>query len=151
MTPQDVVTEARSWLGTPYHHQAAVKRAGTDCLGLVRGVYATLYGTEPETPPPYGPEWGDYGNEELMLEAATRHLVPRLLASPGQVLGPIHRSWSTGDVLVFRARTGAVAKHCGISSGNGLMVHAYSGIGVVETDVGVWGTRIAGVFSFPGV
>ena len=28
-----VVAEARSWIGTPYVHQAARKGAGTDCLG----------------------------------------------------------------------------------------------------------------------
>jgi cell wall-associated NlpC family hydrolase len=26
-----VVAEARSWLGTPFHHQGRVKAAGVDC------------------------------------------------------------------------------------------------------------------------
>jgi hypothetical protein len=33
------LTAARSWLGTPYRHQASVKAQGADCLGLVRGVW----------------------------------------------------------------------------------------------------------------
>lgn len=33
-----VVAEARDWIGTPYRHQASVKHAGCDCLGLIRGV-----------------------------------------------------------------------------------------------------------------
>lgn len=33
-----VIAEARTWIGTPFRHQAAVKGAGADCGGLVRGV-----------------------------------------------------------------------------------------------------------------
>ena len=50
-----ILTEARSWIGTPYQHQASAKGAGCDCLGLVRGVWRALWGDEPEiAPPPYG-------------------------------------------------------------------------------------------------
>ncbi|HMM10451.1 MAG TPA: peptidase, partial [Paracoccus solventivorans] len=48
---------ARGWIGTPYVHQGSVKGAGADCLGLIRGVWRELYGTEPEAPPPYTPDW----------------------------------------------------------------------------------------------
>ncbi len=37
-TPQAIASEARTWLGTPFHHQATVKGVGTDCAGLLRGV-----------------------------------------------------------------------------------------------------------------
>ena len=37
-TGLDVVRMARTWLGTPYHHQGRVKGAGVDCGGLVIGV-----------------------------------------------------------------------------------------------------------------
>lgn len=30
-----VIKEARSWIGTPFRHQARCKGAGVDCLGLV--------------------------------------------------------------------------------------------------------------------
>ena len=33
-----IVNEARSWLGTPYHHQARLKGKGCDCLGLAVGI-----------------------------------------------------------------------------------------------------------------
>lgn len=33
-----IIAEARSWLGTRFHHQAAIKGVGVDCAGLVRGV-----------------------------------------------------------------------------------------------------------------
>lgn len=38
----DIVAEARTWLGTPFHHQARLKSKGCDCLGLIVGVVDTL-------------------------------------------------------------------------------------------------------------
>ncbi|NCO16648.1 MAG: peptidase, partial [Alphaproteobacteria bacterium] len=43
-----IVAEARRWIGTPYVHQSSARGAGTDCLGLLRGVWRALYGVEPE-------------------------------------------------------------------------------------------------------
>ena len=37
-----VVELARSWIGTPYVHQASVRGVGCDCLGLLRGVWREL-------------------------------------------------------------------------------------------------------------
>ena len=33
-----IIIEAREWVDTPYHHQAALKGVGCDCVGLIRGV-----------------------------------------------------------------------------------------------------------------
>ena len=38
----DVIAEARSWLGTPYHHQQCAKGHGVDCARLVEGVGVAL-------------------------------------------------------------------------------------------------------------
>lgn len=37
-----IITQARTWLGTPFHHQARLKGVGCDCLGLVVGVVGEL-------------------------------------------------------------------------------------------------------------
>jgi NlpC/P60 family putative phage cell wall peptidase len=37
-TRAEIVAEARSWIGTRWHHQAATKGVGVDCIGLLRGV-----------------------------------------------------------------------------------------------------------------
>lgn len=42
MTPEQIIAEARKWLGTPFMHQASVKGVACDCLGLVRGVGEAL-------------------------------------------------------------------------------------------------------------
>jgi hypothetical protein len=49
------VREARTWIGTPYRHQASVKGVGADCLGLVRGIWREVIGPEPAVVPPYSP------------------------------------------------------------------------------------------------
>jgi cell wall-associated NlpC family hydrolase len=32
-TREAVIAEARTWLGTPWHHQASLKGVGCDCIG----------------------------------------------------------------------------------------------------------------------
>jgi NlpC/P60 family putative phage cell wall peptidase len=35
VTRADIVAEARSWIGTPFHHQGRLKGVGVDCAGLL--------------------------------------------------------------------------------------------------------------------
>ena len=53
ITQQQIAAAARGWCGTPYAHQASLKGTGTDCLGLVRGVWREVMGAEPEHAPAY--------------------------------------------------------------------------------------------------
>lgn len=136
-----IVEEARAWIGTPYVHQASVRGAGCDCLGLVRGVWRSLYGNEPEAVPPYSPDWDEPQGEEILMDAATRHLRP----CGSEIILP-------GQVLLFRLREGFVAKHLGIVSLGGpdpRFIHAYTGHGVVESPLSApWARRIVGRFAF---
>ncbi|MEM9734987.1 MAG: NlpC/P60 family protein [Pseudomonadota bacterium] len=139
MTDHPIVRAARGWLGTPYRHQGSCRGAGCDCLGLVRGVWRELYGAEPELPPAYTPDWGEVGGGEPLLTAAGRHLRPVPEPRPG-------------DVLLFRMVARGPAKHAGILSGEEMMIHAYSGHGVVETPLGpAWTRRLAAGFRFPEI
>src|SRR6202008_328378 len=66
-----IIAVARDWLGTPYHHQASVRGAGCDCIGLVRGIWRELYGADaPEALPAYTRDWAEASGRETMLEAA---------------------------------------------------------------------------------
>lgn len=76
MSRPDVVAAARGWIGTPYVHQASAKGAGTDCLGLLRGVWREVQGAEPETVPAYTRDWSEPSGEEALWAAARRHLRP---------------------------------------------------------------------------
>ncbi len=132
---------ARGWLGTPYVHQASTRGAGADCLGLIRGVWRDLHGDEPETPPPYTADWAECGGAEVLRAAAMRHLRPVAEAEP----------WTAGQVLLFRMRPGAVAKHLGILSAGGLrFLHAYDAHGVIESPLTPpWRSRVIARFRFP--
>lgn len=140
----EIVAAARLWLGTPYLHQAARRGAGTDCLGLIRGLWQDLAGAEPEAPPAYSPDWSEASGDERLWAAAERHL--RRMATPG-----------LGSVLLFRMRKGVVAKHLGIVSALGPLgpmkfIHAYSGQGVVETSFGaIWHQSLVAAFDFPWI
>lgn len=141
MTRDEVVQSAASWIGTPYRHQASRKSIGTDCLGLLRGVWRDLIGPEPEAMPPYTPNWAEALGEETLLIAARSHLVEI----------PLSQAIS-GDVMLFRMGLGHPAKHCGILSGPDRLIHAYWGRAVCETRLVPWWTRrSAAAFQFPGI
>lgn len=141
MTRDELVAEARSWIGTPYRHQASLKGVGCDCAGLVRGLWRAFCGPEPEPLPPYSPEWAEVGGAELMRGAAGRHLEAIAVAEA-----------AAGDVLLFRWRDGLPAKHAGILVAPGRFVHAQQGAAVTEVPLGRWWrAHTAAAFRFPGL
>jgi NlpC/P60 family putative phage cell wall peptidase len=135
-----VVREALSWQGTPYRRQASRKGVGCDCLGLVRGVWRAVYGSEPERSGSYAPDWAEAGGGEPLLDGARRHFREKALTEA-----------MPGDVLVFRWRPRFAAKHAGILVSEHSFVHAYEGGGAVTVSALVpqWRRRIAAVFAFP--
>ena len=122
------IAEARRWLGTPYRHQASVRGAGCDCLGLVRGVWRAVVGPETLTVPPYTPDWARERGRETLLEAAEAVLLPVSEPAPG-------------DVLAFRMSRGGPVTHLGILGTPDTLIHAYARRAVVETPLGPWWRR----------
>lgn len=137
-----IVTAARGWIGTPYRHQASARGVGADCLGLIRGLWRDVLGTEPERPPAYSRDWDEPTGDEALWQAAQRHLRPK----------PLDQA-ALGDVVLFRMRAGAVAKHLGVQSAlapHARFIHAYSGHGVVESSLSPpWQRRIVARFQWP--
>lgn len=144
---QIVVALARTWLGTPYHHQASVKSIGCDCVGLIRGLFAELYGQFPVSAASvaYTRDWAEATGEETLIVAARRHLVE---------IAPT--SAKPGDVIVFRYRERMVAKHTGLLAmapdGAPTLIHALEAAPLSEVPLlPWWQRRIAAAFSFPGI
>ena len=135
---QQLVSAAREWIGTPYLHQASVKGVGCDCLGLLRGVWREVFGAEPEAVPAYTADWAEPQGMEVLKAAARRHMNP----AEADIL--------PGQVLLFRMRDGAIAKHIGIVSlanPDIRFIHAYTGHGVIESPLShPWRRRIAARF-----
>ncbi len=141
MTPtrEAIIVEARAWIGTPYRHQASLKGVGCDCLGLVRGIWRSVIGDEPERTPPYAPDWAEAASGEALANAAARHLI----ALPLDAFEP-------GDVVLFRWRNHLPAKHAAIIATADTMVHAHDGVAVAEVAIApLWRRRLAYAFRFP--
>ena len=134
-----IAAAARCWLHTPYHHQAAQRDLGTDCLGLLRGIWREFQSNEPTQVPPYTSSWRERGGKDRLLVAAQRYLVEIDDACTGP-----------GDVLLFRFTAQAVAKHVGISLGRDRFIHAHESAGVCLTDwTNWWAQRRIATFRFP--
>lgn len=140
-----IVARARAWLGTPYEHRQSCRGAGTDCLGLLRGLWRELCGDEPEALPPYSGNWLETDGTDRMLAAFARHFVP----VPSAEI-------RTGDVLAFRTASAGPVKHVGVMASapvaHGALIHAYLHYGVVETPLTpAWQRRLVAAFRFPEV
>ncbi|MXU66324.1 C40 family peptidase [Oceanomicrobium pacificus] len=137
-----VVAAARDWIGTPYRHQSACKGAGTDCLGLVIGLWRELVGPLPVSVPAYTPDWDEVARRDRLRSAAERYLQ----RADGAVVRP-------GDVLLFAMRDGAVAKHLGIAAARdrvATLIHAHEPRGVVEVPLGpAWVRRVVARYRLP--
>ena len=139
---QAIVDAARAWIGTRYLHQASLQGAGSDCLGLLRGVWRACLGPEPMTVPAYTADWSEPSRREDLFDAANQWLIAKDIGDE-----------APGDVLLFRMRIGAVAKHLGIvgrAGADASFIHAYTGHGVLETALTApWRRKIAARFCFP--
>lgn len=142
----EIVRLARGWVGTPYVHQASVKGAGCDCLGLLRGVWRELRGEEPEEPPPYAPDWAEAERQETLYTALARHL--REIAVEDVM---------PGDIALFRMLAYGPAKHCGIVAQQTLsrapdiyrrtLIHARQNRRVSEEPLGIfWQSKLVHAF-----
>ena len=137
--PDAVIAAARGWLGTPYHDQASLRGVGCDCLGLARGVWREMVGTEPQAIPPYSRDWGETGVREVLADGARSMMIEIPIAE----IGP-------GALVLFRMAPRAIAKHVGILTAPDSFIHAYDRLGVIEEELTTaWSRRIAFAFRFP--
>lgn len=98
-----IVSEAYTWLGTPYHHCADVKGAGVDCAMILVRVFAAC-GLLPPCfdPRPYSPQWHLHRGEELYQAwIAASGAVETGAPRPGDVgLWRFGRAYSHAAILV---------------------------------------------------
>jgi cell wall-associated NlpC family hydrolase len=140
ITGADIVREARSLIGTKFHHQGRVPGCGVDCVGLAV-VVAERLGLQVVDRTDYPPET----DGEALQEALEASCDP---TPEGAV--------QEGDVLQFRR--GRSQWHVGIVAETGpprRMVHALArhvGGRVVEEPVPIeWARRLVGVWRIKGV
>ena len=143
---REVVIAAKRWIGTPYAFQGHKRAIGTDCIGLIRGVYREIFGDEPVVIPPSARDWNEtlkYNGRDGAEEAAAKVLIR---VSRAQI--------DVGDVLLFRMRKGAPAQHAGIVSEGNVgkptrMIHSITGYPVREDNLAGWMSRLMSAYRFP--
>jgi cell wall-associated NlpC family hydrolase len=122
ITPQQITAQARSWLGTKYHHQGRLKKSkrgpcGVDCIGLVIGVIDEL-GLQDGQGKPLSQH--DEFNYSMYPERG------RLVASISKHLREIPaEKMREGDVLLFKFFTDP--QHVGL-----LTQYPTGGLGVIH-------------------
>lgn len=111
------VAEALTWQGTPFHHQAALRGVGADCIGLIRGTLAA-FGIEARGIP------HNYsrGPDATALLAAVEASDQLEEIDPGCACA--------GDLLLFRI--GRDPRHFGLLIDAETFLHADNGFGVVR-------------------
>lgn len=152
MSPDKLILQARTWLGTKYQHQGRLKKSsqgkgGADCIGLIIGIInelqledenGVLLSTYDETNYTYNPD----GHR---LQHAIDNL---LIPVPDQ-----ERQY--GDILLFKFHT--LPQHIGILSpyNNNTegIIHCTSTAGcVVEQPLSpAWEHMITAIYRFPNL
>lgn len=133
MPRPDPVTAARAWIGTPYIRGAALRGAGCDCVGLIRGVYEDVTGIRPPDPPGWRPDWFGAKGRPLVT-AARKWLIETATPEPGAV-------------TVFRVKSHEA--HVGIMATPETVIHAVEHVGVVEVPVEAYRPKIVWCGHFP--
>lgn len=144
-TRDDIVREARSWLGTPYQHQARIKRVAVDCIGLVIGVARGLELVPPEF------DFNGYSEQpdpRMLIAMCREHMreIPVQEIQPGDVIVTrIERDPSHFAIVVDYYKGGSLA-----------MIHAANRRGgrggVIENRIdAIVRARIHAAFALPGV
>jgi len=110
-----IVTEALSWIGTPFKNMSDVKgpNGGIDCAMLQVRCYVDTGRIAPFDPRPYSPQWHLHKDHERYLEWIKDKLGGVEVETP-----------RLGDCLVYLF--GRVFSHGGILINSTQMVHAYT-------------------------
>lgn len=100
-TREAILAEARTWLGTPYHHQGRVKGVGVDCAMILCEVYHDVGLVPFIDPTPYPPDWHFHQDEERYMNWIAKYGVEVDEPKPGDVaLFQFGRCISHGAIVV---------------------------------------------------
>ena len=140
VTREMVVAEAREWLDTPFHHQASVKGAGCDCIGLVKGVGVALGIVDYDPNSALAKSFANYSklpDSKRMREGLATWLISIPISEV-----------TTGDILFMS--WGRDPMHVAIKTDRGI-IHSYSMVKkVIEHTLDEeWKRRIVAAYRYP--
>lgn len=148
MTRDDIIAEARSWVGTPWRHGQMAKGAGSDCLGFIAGIALAL-----------GYADARRAARDERFRAYGRMADPAMLDEACALyLDPIPAAVGVGDVLRMTPVRGVYAQHFAIVSAfDGVptrIIHCTNAYPRQVTEHGIdaeWRSRVKRVYAWRGV
>lgn len=147
-TRKQIVDEALTWVGTPYHHQGRLKCVGVDCAMILCEVYETVGLIPHVDPTPYPIDFMMHNSDEKYLSWLMKYgsSVTSLTSHDQSHDGP-----QPGDIALYRF--GRCISHAAIVIGWPMVVHAVRGEGVVigNGESGSLSGRIAGFWRVRGI
>jgi cell wall-associated NlpC family hydrolase len=131
-----ICAEARSWIYTPFHYNAMLKKIGVDCGGLLIGVLAPLgliSKDEAQRALKAGKGWSHHAaaGNEWYLSIAMQQAVQVFEGTIGNASEEQRRC---GNIILVRPKQSKVFCHSGIMTGPSSAVHAYKS-GVTESSL----------------
>src|SRR6266404_817315 len=117
-----VLSEAQSWLGTPFEHLQRCKGAGVDCGQFLLGVYHNA-GCIPHVIPDYYPR-------DFHLNSDREWYQEIILRFAREIPGPPN----PGDLALFKLNDGLVYSHGAIVTSWPKVIHSFIHRGVVLAD-----------------
>lgn len=109
---QQVLEEAHTWLGTPWHHEGEVKGAGVDCAMLLVCVFGAVGAIPHIDPRPYPIDHMLHSGDERFMGWLQQHANEVDAADP-----------QTGDVVIYRV--GRCFSHAAIVTEWPYIIHAF--------------------------
>ena len=125
MTPEQreaVVSEAKTWLGTPWRHMQRLKGVGVDCANLPASVYEAC-GVIEHIEAEYPRQW--------MLHRKQDRFIEWVLAVGGIEID--EADLQHGDLVLWKF--GNTFSHSGFWLGGGVVIHAQIDVGVAYGDM----------------
>ncbi len=119
-----IVTEALSWVDTPYHHQARVKGIGVDCCNLIAAIGENVGLVNSIIIEPYNLQWHLHSSEEIMLKLIESYGCKQIEFDKSR-----QETWPIGSIATFRY--GRANSHLGIIMPNNTLIHAAADYGKV--------------------
>jgi cell wall-associated NlpC family hydrolase len=150
---QEVLREAISWLGTPYHHAARVKGEGIDCAWFLADVFANTGLIPRQASEYYPPDWHIHQTEERYLNRVLQFA--DLISTQEEIDawragGDLPRAPLPADVVMFDF--GKCRAHGAIVFTWPQLVHAQikSRVELVEAYHATLREKFAGVYRYKG-
>jgi NlpC/P60 family putative phage cell wall peptidase len=140
---REIVAEARTWIGTPYHYGGQVKGAGCDCATLLLCVWRTCGIIHDEELGVYAGDWYCNTTEEKYMRRVLRHA-----HKVAEAVSYTTLEAKPGNIVLTRAAGSRVFNHGGIVVNWPRVIHAIDP-SVEECDASthrLWAYKTVAVF-----